>query len=101
MQAQEEFSIPGVTEKTLTALIEAGLADPDAIDAASDDEILAVPGVGPKMLEKIRAWAASFPAEEGEWEEEGEQPPERRDAGKGQEGILGAVLGASGVRANR
>ena len=37
------------------ALAAAGFDTPDKIAAASDDELLAIPGVGPATLKKLRA----------------------------------------------
>jgi N utilization substance protein A len=50
--------IPGVPEKVAAALAEAGMASPEAVRAASDEQLLAIAGLGPKTLEHLRAWAA-------------------------------------------
>lgn len=82
--AGEELLIPGIPAKICTALTEAGFATADALASASDEELLAVAGVGPKMLEKLRSWAMSAPMEGEEWtgepaDESGE--PSRDEAG--------------------
>ncbi len=63
---EEAFHIPGVPEKVLAALLEAGLAAPDAIQHASDEQLRSVPGVGPKTLEHLRDWASGAAGEGGE-----------------------------------
>jgi N utilization substance protein A len=44
----------GISEKIVKALTEAGLGDAEAIAAATDKELLNVPGLGPKTMEKLR-----------------------------------------------
>jgi transcription termination/antitermination protein NusA len=60
-----EFKVPGVPEKVIALLSQLGLADRDAIVNASDEELLKVPGVGPKTLTHLREWAMTG-SEEGE-----------------------------------
>ena len=78
----EPLGIAGVPSKVIDALVDAGLATPEAIASATDKEILATPGVGPKMLERLREWAANAPpADDEEWaegtsEEDPEGPPQ-------------------------
>lgn len=71
------FAVPGISAKVAAALAEADLASPEAIASATDEEILALPGVGPKMLEKLREWAENAPpADEEQWDEEAGEDPE-------------------------
>lgn len=49
---------PEIPQSVLDALEAAGFGGREAIDAASDDELLAVEGVGPATLAKLRAGAS-------------------------------------------
>jgi len=51
----ETFLIPGIPLNTLAALVEAGYTTAHAFDVASDEDLLAVDGVGAAMLKRIRA----------------------------------------------
>ena len=53
----DQESVQGVPERVMAALREAGLATPEAIAAASDEELLAISGLGPKTLQALRNWA--------------------------------------------
>ena len=59
----EAFKIPGVPEKVVALLSQLGLADRQAIVKASDEDLLKVPGVGPKTLTHLREWAMTGSAE--------------------------------------
>lgn len=56
VHAEQEptFSLPGVPTNTLAALVEAGYTNLDSIDAARDEALLEVDGVGQAMLKRIR-----------------------------------------------
>jgi N utilization substance protein A len=79
----------GISEKIVKALTEAGLGDAEAIAAATDKELLNVPGLGPKTMEKLRDRAGALdeaaeaadeePAEEAE---EGKPPESVEDGSK-------------------
>lgn len=47
-------STPKLPQDIIDRLKEEGYASPDEVLAASDDELLAIEGIGPKTLEKIR-----------------------------------------------
>lgn len=49
--------LPELPQPVMEALEAAGYSDRDAIDQASDEELLAVDGVGPATLAKLRAGA--------------------------------------------
>jgi DNA uptake protein ComE-like DNA-binding protein len=55
---EEEEGTPGIldglSEKISAALVEAGLDNHQAIIAASDKDLLNIPGLGPKTVEKLR-----------------------------------------------
>ena len=51
----EVFTVDGIDTDTMEALREAGFDSAEKIKAASDDELLAVKGIGPATLEKLRA----------------------------------------------
>jgi N utilization substance protein A len=54
----EEFGLfDGISEKIVQALVESGLADATAIAAATVEELLGMPGLGPKTVEKIQGRA--------------------------------------------
>jgi N utilization substance protein A len=54
----EEFGLfDGISEKIVQALVESGLADAEAIAAATVEELLGMPGLGPKTVEKIQGRA--------------------------------------------
>jgi len=59
----EAFKIPGVPEKVVALLSQLGLADRQAVVKASDEDLLKVPGVGPKTLTHLREWAMTGSAE--------------------------------------
>ena len=48
-------SIPGIGEKNCNNFYEAGYMSPESIIAASDDELLTIPGVGISFIKKLRA----------------------------------------------
>lgn len=57
--------IDGVKPEHLDALAAAGITDLDGLRSASDDELLAVKGIGPATVERIRNHLADVePAEE-------------------------------------
>ena len=57
--ASELDSVPGIGPKTRVALLSA-LGSVERIRAASDQEILAVPGVGRRQLEALRLhWSSA------------------------------------------
>jgi N utilization substance protein A len=49
----------GLPGKVKEALIEAGLTDGDAISGTSDSDLLNIPGLGPKTVQKLREKAIS------------------------------------------
>ncbi|UCG38371.1 MAG: transcription termination/antitermination protein NusA [bacterium] len=49
----------GIPEKVTEALAEAGLADAQSIAAATDEDLLGIPGLGPKTVEKLRERAGT------------------------------------------
>jgi DNA uptake protein ComE-like DNA-binding protein len=51
----DEANQPGLGERVAAALAAAGFDTPEKIAAASDDDLRAVPGIGPATLAKIRA----------------------------------------------
>jgi N utilization substance protein A len=51
------YTLPGVGEKTVRKLVEAGFATTDALAAASVEELSEIPGIGGKTAEKIVAAA--------------------------------------------
>ena len=51
--------LDSLSEKISAALVEAGLDSPQSIAAASDEDLLNVPGVGPKTVEKLREMTGS------------------------------------------
>jgi N utilization substance protein A len=79
--AVDEDSSPdimeGLSEKVSAALVEAGFGSAELIAAASDKELLKVPGLGPKTVEKLREIAGAVEetgeGAEGEIGEETEQ----------------------------
>ena len=48
-------SIPGIGTKNCNNFYEAGYMTPESIIAASDDELLKIPGVGISFIKKLRA----------------------------------------------
>ena len=48
-------SIPGIGTKNCNNFYEAGYMSPESIIAASDDELLTIPGVGISFIKKLRA----------------------------------------------
>lgn len=52
---QPTFTLSGVPSNTLAALVEAGYTTLTTMFQASDEELLAVDGVGQAMLKRIRA----------------------------------------------
>jgi len=65
----------GLSKKVSAALVEAGFDSPQSITAASDEDLLNIPGLGPKTVEKLRELAITTlePREEA-GEEPGEEP---------------------------
>ena len=61
MSLVEEEGTPGIldgiSEKISAALVEAGLDNHEAIIAASDKDLIKIPGLGPKTVEKLRELA--------------------------------------------
>ena len=47
-------SIPGIGEKNCNNFYEAGYMTPESIVSASDEELLAIPGVGISFVKKLR-----------------------------------------------
>tara|TARA_B100000214_G_C23426313_1_gene382708 strand:- start:181 stop:450 length:270 start_codon:yes stop_codon:yes gene_type:complete len=47
-------SIPGIGEKNCNNFYEAGYMTPESIIAASDEELLSIPGVGISFVKKLR-----------------------------------------------
>ena len=47
-------SIPGIGEKNCNNFYEAGYITPESIIAASDEELLTIPGVGIGFVKKLR-----------------------------------------------
>tara|TARA_Y100001968_G_C19431098_1_gene757064 strand:- start:2406 stop:2675 length:270 start_codon:yes stop_codon:yes gene_type:complete len=47
-------SIPGIGAKNCNNFYEAGYMTPESIISASDDELLAIPGVGISFVKKLR-----------------------------------------------
>jgi len=52
--------LEGLTEKVSAALIEAGLDSAESIASVSDKDLLKLPGLGPKTVEKLRELAISI-----------------------------------------
>lgn len=50
-------SLPSVGEKTAKALMKAGFRSPEDVAAAEDDVLLSIPGVGRKLVSRIRTLA--------------------------------------------
>ena len=48
-------SIPGIGAKNCNNFYKAGYMTPESIIAASDDELLTIPGVGISFIKKLRA----------------------------------------------
>ena len=46
--------IPGIGEKNCNNFYEAGYMTPESIISASDEELLTIPGVGIRFVEKLR-----------------------------------------------
>lgn len=69
-------SLPGVGEKMAMTLYEYGFGSADAILAASEEELAAVPGLGPK---KIAALKEKVAARLAELAAAGEEPPKPED----------------------
>jgi N utilization substance protein A len=61
----EGDSIPGISDKVMSALTAEGMGSRDAISKSTDAELLNVPGVGPKTLETLRSWAPEETGGEG------------------------------------
>ncbi len=59
--AAEEFvalpDVPGVPVKVVEALAKKGWADPDALPGVADEQLSEVPGIGPRILQHLRAWS--------------------------------------------
>ena len=64
----QEVGEPGIldsfSEKISAGLTEAGYDSAESIVSASDKELLGVPGVGPKAVEKLRGLAGSLKGSE-------------------------------------
>jgi N utilization substance protein A len=56
-QAEEFGLFDGISEKIVQLLVESGLADAEAIAAATVEELLGMPGLGPKTVEKLQGRA--------------------------------------------
>ncbi|MCK5352308.1 helix-hairpin-helix domain-containing protein, partial [bacterium] len=52
--------LQGLSGKVSAALVEAGFDSAQSIAAASDKDLLKVPGLGPKTVEKLRNMAISM-----------------------------------------
>ena len=50
------LQLPGVGDKTADVLIEAGFSTLEKIQSASDDELVALPTLGKKRVEQIKAY---------------------------------------------
>ena len=60
----ESIEGAGLPAKVMQALIENGLGDRGSLGKATDEDLLQIPGVGPKILSRIREWASSPPGGE-------------------------------------
>jgi transcription termination/antitermination protein NusA len=59
------YALTGIGEKTVRRLVEGGFATPEALAAATVDQLSEIPGIGGKTAEKILAAArGEAPAEE-------------------------------------
>jgi N utilization substance protein A len=60
------YTLAGIGDKTVRKLVEAGFATPEAVAAATGDQLSAIPGIGEKTAQKILAVARgeSEPADE-------------------------------------
>jgi hypothetical protein len=54
--AAPEWEIEGLSATALESLIAADLTSREALAAASDDDLLALDGIGPASVERIRAY---------------------------------------------
>jgi hypothetical protein len=52
--ASTDEVIPGVTVAQRDALVAAGFSTPDDIKGATDEQLLAVPGIGPETVKRLR-----------------------------------------------
>jgi N utilization substance protein A len=64
--APPAFSLPGIGEKTVRKLVEAGYATADAVAAATTEQLSEIPGIGDKTAAKVLASArGETPASNG------------------------------------
>jgi N utilization substance protein A len=54
-ERQPDGFFDGIPEKVVLALTEAGLTDEASVAAVSDEDLLGIPGLGPKTVEKLRS----------------------------------------------
>ncbi len=62
--------LPGVGEKTVARLQEAGIASVQALAAQTVEQLMEIPGIGEKTAQKLTAQAQAFLSGEGAGEEE-------------------------------
>jgi N utilization substance protein A len=77
--AAPSFSLPGIGDKTMKKLIEAGFDTAEKLAAASADVLSEIPGIGGKTAERILAAARGETPGEGETVESEQQTEEAKE----------------------